>query len=71
MPLFEIPTRQGVSQDKAILQKVKTKAKKTSTSVRGGGLASQIQNIVHKVGSALGEYRDKHILIMGEEQLHN
>lgn len=71
MPLFDVPIRQGASQDKAILQKVKSKAKKTSTSVRGGGLASQIQNIVHKVDSALGEYRDKHILIMGEEQLHN
>ena len=55
MPLFDVPIRQGASQDKAILQKVKSKAKKTSTSVRGGGLASQIQNIVHKVDSALGE----------------
>ena len=70
MPLFDIPTRPGIAQDKLVAQKAKSKAKKTPTSVRGGGLISQIQNIVHKVDSTLGQYRDIYKLIMGEEELH-
>ena len=70
MPLFEIPTRPGISQDKLVAQKVNSKAKKTPTSVRGGGLISQIQNIVHVVDVALGQYRNVYKLIQGEEELH-
>jgi len=71
MPLFEVPIRRDSSTDKEILQKAKHKPKKTPTSQRSGGLASQIRDIVHKVDIALGDYRDKHRLIMGEEELHS
>lgn len=69
MPLFDMPIRAGASQDAVIARKAKTKSKKTSTSVRGGGLASQIQNIVHTVDIALGQYRNEYKLIMSEEEL--
>ena len=71
MPLFTIPNRPSIAQDKVIAQKVKSKAKKTPTSVRGGGLVSQIQNIIHVVDMALGKYRDDYRLIMSEEELHS
>ena len=69
MPLFDVPTRHGVSQDKIVAQKSKSKTKKTPTTVRSGGLASQIQNIVHTVDLALGQYRNKYRMIQGEEEL--
>ena len=69
MPLFDIPMRAGVSQDALIAKKAKTQSKKTSTSVRGGGLASQIQNIVHTVDIALGQYRNEYKLITSEGDL--
>ena len=68
MPLFEVPLR--ANQDKVVLNKVKSTAKKPSISVRSGGLASQIHNIIHNVDIALGQYRDDYIMIQGEDELH-
>lgn len=70
MPLFDLPPRAGVSQDLQIAKKVKAKAKKPPTTVKGGGLASQIRNIIHEVDRALGQYEDESILIQDETELH-
>lgn len=70
MALFDIPTRPGVSQDMMVAKKVKSKAKKTSTTIKSGGLAGQIQNIVRVVDSALGQYRGEYKLIQDEKELH-
>lgn len=70
MPLFDLPPRAGVSQDLQIAKKVKAKAKKPPTTIKGGGLASQIRNIIHEVDKALGQYKDDYILIQDEAELH-
>lgn len=69
MPLFDIPSRPGKGQDVMVAKKANSKAKKTPTSIRGGGLVSQIQNIVHTVDMALGQYKDEYKLIQSEGEL--
>ena len=71
MPLFEIPTRAGVAQDMLVAKKAKSKtAKKTTTTVKSGGLAGQIQQIVRTVDVALGQYADDYICIQDKDTLH-
>lgn len=70
MPLFDIPKRAGISQDKAIAVKAKSRPKKTPTSVKGGGLTGQLQTAIQKVDEHLGKYADDYQLIQDIDTLH-
>ena len=72
MPLFDTPTRTNKSNDMLVAKKSKSKsARKTTTQVKSGGLAGQIQQIVQKVDAALGQYENEYILIQDKEILHD
>lgn len=68
MSLFEIPSRNGKDKDKEIASKSKVQ-KKTPTTVRGGGLLSNINLIKENVERYLGNYRDKYEVITTQERL--
>lgn len=70
MALFNIPQRSNKSQDKSIALKTK-KAVKSTTSVRGGGLLRQINEIKAMVEKNLGQYKDRYQIINEKEVLHD
>ena len=70
MPLFSVPKRAGREQDKAILTKVNTKTRSTTT-VKGSGVLGQINQIKATVEKNLGQFKDDYIVITEEHDLHN
>ena len=69
MALFKVPERAGREQDTTILKKVNAKPK--TTTVRGGGLLGQINEIKKVVESSLGKFKNEYITIQDEEVLKN
>lgn len=69
MPLFKIPTRGGKEQDKALVSKLKTNTKQPTTTIRGGGLLSQISQIKSIVDQYLGKYKDLYQIITTKKEL--
>lgn len=70
MALFNVPKRPGREQDSAIAKKSKTSAKQPTT-IKGGGLLAQINNIKATVEKNLGQFKDDYVVITTEEDLHN
>ena len=70
MPLFNVPKRAGREQDTAIAKKSKTSTRSTTT-VKGGGLLAQINQIRAMVEKNLGKFKDDYIVITEEHDLHN
>lgn len=71
MPLFDVPIRAGIEQDKAVAKKTKTKAKTTTARITGSGLAGSIKQIEHEVDTKLGKYKDEYQIIREKEVLHD
>lgn len=69
MALFDIPTRQGKSNDLEIAKKSKSKQPKSTTSTVGGGLIGKIKAIIDFVNEHLGQYKEETILIRDVESL--
>ena len=70
--LIDIPVRAGRDTDNSIAKKVNSKAKTSTTSVKGGGgLLNLISMIKAKVEQYLGKDRDKYICIQDEQTLHD
>lgn len=65
MPLFKVPKR---ADDRAVAMKSKTK--KTTTTIRGGsGLLGQINQIKAMVEKNLGQFKDDYLVIRTENDL--
>ena len=69
MALFSVPKRAGKAQDKAIAKSTKKSASK-STTVKGGGLLGQINQIKAMVEKHLGKFKNDYVIIQSEELLH-
>lgn len=70
MALFNVPKRAGREQDKTIAKKSTTKAR-SATTVKGGGLLGQINQIKATVEKNLGQFKDDYVIITEEHDLHN
>ena len=71
MPLFKTPERLiSKSQDKSIVSKSKTKVSNSVIKSKGGVLG-RIDEIVAKVETNLGQYRDEYQVIQDQEILHD
>ena len=70
MALFNVPKRPGREHDTVIAKKSATKARSTTT-VKGGGLLGQINQIKAMVEKYLGKFKDDYIVITEEHDLHN
>jgi len=70
MALFNVPKRAGREQDKAVASKSKAKRQATTT-VKGGGLLGQINQIKAVVEKNLGKFKDDYVIITTEKQLHD
>ena len=68
MALFSVPKRPGKEQDKAVVNKSKSKVK-ASTTVKGSGVLGQINMIKATVEKNLGQFKDDYIVITTEEDL--
>lgn len=72
MALFDLPPRTTKSADLAVIQKAKSKSKKTPTVVKGGGgIVTLISNIKDKVLNALGKYARDTLCIRDRDELHD
>lgn len=70
MALFNVPKRPGREQDKTIVSKSKSKVKATTT-VKGGGLLGQINQIKAMVETHLGKFKDDYVIITDRNMLRN
>ena len=68
MALFNVPKRAGKEQDKAIASKSKSKTRSVTT-VKGGGVLGQINQIKAMVEKHLGKFKDDYIVITTENEL--
>ena len=68
MALFNVPKRPGREQDKAIAGKSKSRTRATTT-VKGGGLLGQINQIKAMVEKYLGKFKDDYEILTTEEDL--
>lgn len=69
--LFNIPKRAGKSNDTLIAKKVNSRAKKSSTTVRGGGgMLERISTIKAMVEKNLGQFKDDYLIIRDISALH-
>jgi len=68
MALFDVPRRPGREQDSAIAKKSRTSTKQPTT-IKGGGLLSQINIIKATVEKNLGKFKDDYIIITDVETL--
>ena len=68
MALFNVPKRAGREQDKAVASKAKT-TKRATTTVKGSGLLSQINQIKATVEKHLGKFKDDYEIITTEDAL--
>lgn len=69
MALFNVPKRASKSQDKAIAKSTK-KSVSRSTTVKGGGLLGQINQIKAMVEKHLGKFKNDYIIITDEKVLN-
>lgn len=70
MALFNVPKRPGREQDKAIASKSKSKSK-SATTLKGGGVLGQINQIKAMVEKHLGEFKEDYLVITDEQKLGN
>ena len=68
MALFNVPKRPGREQDKTIASKSKSKARATTT-VKGGGLLGQINQIKAMVEKHLGKFKGKYAITTNVDML--
>ena len=68
MALFNVPKRAGREQDKVVAKKSTTKAR-SATTVKGGGLLGQINQIKATVEKNLSQFKDDYIIIDTELEL--
>lgn len=72
MPLFDVPDiRSSRDADMSVAKKSKSRTAKKPTTVKGGGLAGQIQMMCQKVDQYLGQYENDYILIQDKDVLHD
>ena len=69
MALFNVPKRAGREQDKAVASKSKSKSRSVTT-VKGGGVLGQINQIKAMVEKHLGKFKDDYVIIATKESLH-
>nr|DAG18799.1 MAG TPA: DNA polymerase [Caudoviricetes sp.] len=68
--LFTVPQRAGRAGDSAIAKKAKSKARKSTVTVKGGGgIFERINTIRAVVLKNLGKYQDEYIVIQDEDTL--
>lgn len=70
MALFKVPKRPGRDNDKAIASKSKKSVTSRTTTVKGGGLLGQINQIKAMVEKHLGKFKNDYVIIQSEELLH-
>ena len=68
MALFNVPKRAGREQDKAVAKRVRSR-KVVSTTVKGGGLLAQINQIKATVEKNLGQFKDDYEIITTKDRL--
>lgn len=71
MTLFDIPERANRSDDIELIKKTKAKRKASSGVRKGNSIEARMAEIKILVDTALGEYKDKYMIIQEEDVLHD